>query len=161
MPHTLAIFYVDKERLSYKLPTPTQNSALGSLWSFQSTKPLFYMVQQCPIARTIAGVVPSLRLAVACRATRARVGVENGVEHNLSTYDHTRNDWTRVRWSRVWCKRPTIVLAGTTKSKLFYLRQEAPGRSSSHQGEDPAIDSGFPFCGVVVGRCKNASNQIT
>ena len=70
----------------------------------------------------------------------------------------------RVRRPRAWCKQPKIVLVGTTKLRLFYSHQVAPERSSSRQEEDPTIDSGFPFCGVVVGRwlggCKKASHQI-
>ena len=96
---------------------------------------------------------------LSCYTRRSRS--RKWVEHNVSTYNHTRDNWTRVRWSRVCCKQPETELVGTTKLRLFYLRQEAPGRFSSHQGRDPAIDSGFPFCGVVVGRCRNASNQIT
>ena len=96
---------------------------------------------------------------LSCYTRRSRI--RKWVEHNISVYILTRDNWTRVRWSRVWCKQPKIVLVGTTTLRLFYLRQGAPERSSSHQEEDPAIDSGFPFRGVVVGRCKHVSNQIT
>ena len=54
-----------------------------------------------------------------------------------------------------------VYTANGIENILFAPR--SPRAVFSNQ-EDPAIDSGFPFCGAVgtvMGRCKDASNQIT